>query len=632
MNIKKIVLMMSVLVCAALLFSCGDSQSDTQGTTAADTLMGENTMEPLNTAEDPIHTDSEVGDFGSDSTSVEIPPAPETTKQPEVTQDKENLSALEGRALDYCTRVYDAAVKGETLASDAVSAEMASKWSDTYGVISREMQRFYVKFNNGDISYDNFVCLMKSFAAIDSAKGLSDGYIKLAEVKRNDIDHLKAAKQSADNGKYLSAAISLSKVSGTDSASRGEARDLIGGALDSFKGGITDAVTQYMVRYELSEGRAFLEALRGYGIDSYIDSECARLEEYRKFQEDDLEEVVLWDTLENIYTHCLIAFPEINFATQSTYGNCGTDCLTPDEFRFLLQSLYDRGYIIIDANIVYDSENDTFFKKIKLPKGKKPLIFTFDDVTYDYRKMGRGMVDRLIVDDEGRVCTYTKHKDGTEVVSYDNELFPIIDNFVRSHPDFTFQGARGTLFFTGFDGICGYRTQSEPVNDKEAALGLDRQAEISAAKVVIEALREEGWTFGSHGYNHSRMSTISYASFCRELDMWREEVGSIVGDTGLFCWPYGDHGGGALRKGDAHKYAFELGFNFFFGCGSQRYIANETDGLGIFSDRKGITGQVLVYIEAGYKSYVRDYPYLFDTEKIWDKYRLPYKQWLLSKV
>lgn len=632
MNIKKLMLTLSVLVCAALLFSCASSQTDTTVTTDTDTMMGENTLEPLATVGDSVHTGSTDSTPDADSTSIEIPPAPETTKQPEQTQDKESLSALEGRALDYCTRVYDAAVKGQTLSADATSSEMASKWSDTYGVISREMQRFYVKFNNGDISYDNFVCLMKSFAAINSAKGLSDGYIKLADARRDDIDHLKAAKESVGKGKYLSASISVSKLSRQDSASVSEARTLINNNLDSFKGGITDAVTQYMVRYKLSEGRAFLEALRGYGIDSYIDSECARLEEYRKFQEDDLEEVVLWDTLENIYTHCLIAFPEINFASQSSYGNCGTDCLTPDEFRFLLQSLYDRGYIIIDANIVYDSENDTFFKKIKLPKGKKPLIFTFDDVTYDYRKMGRGMVDRLIVDDEGRVCTYTKHKDGSEVISYDNEIFPIIDDFVRSHPDFTFQGARGTLFFTGFDGICGYRTQSEPVNDKEAALGLDRQAEISAAKVVIEALREEGWSFGSHGYNHSRMSKISYASFCRELDMWREEVGSIVGDTGLFCWPYGDHGGGELRKGDAHKYAFELGFNFFFGCGSQRYIANETDGLGIFSDRKGITGQVLVYIEAGYKSYVRDYPYLFDTEKIWDKYRLPYKSWLLSKA
>jgi peptidoglycan/xylan/chitin deacetylase (PgdA/CDA1 family) len=245
--------------------------------------------------------------------------------------------------------------------------------------------------------------------------------------------------------------------------------------------------------------------------------------------------------------------------------------------------------------------------------------------------MGRGMIDKLILDEDGYVCTYTKHANGKEVISYENEIFPIIDAFVREHPDFSFRGARGTLFFTGFDGICGYRTQSEPVNDREGALGLDRQNEIAEASVIIEALREEGWTFGCHGYNHRHMPTLTEEQFKWEIDAWREEVGAIVGDTGLFCWPYGDHGYGDLRKGDLHKYMFDRGFYFYFGTGAGTYYADELDELGIFSDRKGVTGQALLYIAADYGVYVKYYTPLFDKDKIWDPLRLPYKDWLLEE-
>ena len=170
------------------------------------------------------------------------------------------------------------------------------------------------------------------------------------------------------------------------------------------------------------------------------------------------------------------------------------------------------------------------------------------------------------------------------------------------------------------------------MDDAEAALKLDRQDQIAQAKVVIEALRTEGWTFGCHGYNHSNMPKISAATFRKEIDMWREEVGAIVGDTQLFCWPYGAHTNGDvnLRKNEQHQYLFDSGFTFFFGCGSARYLSNELDGNGIFSDRKGVTGNVLVYIAKEYKSYLRDYPYLFDPDKMWDPLRVQYRDWLVN--
>lgn len=436
-------------------------------------------------------------------------------------------------------------------------------------------------------------------------------------------------KEYFEKGKYMQASRVAAKSVLSDAEVRAQIKLVIDTNLESFKQGVSEAVTEYMVRYQISDGKTYLAGLYGIGIDEFVNDENARLEAYRVFQEDELETVVISETLENIYTHCMIAFPEINFASSSTYRKCGDDCLTYHEFTYLLNALYEKGYIIIDANMLYDPDTGKSVRKLQLPKGKKPLIFTFDDVTYDSRKQGNGMVDKLIVDEDGYVCTYTKMSDGTEVISYDNELFPVLNAFVREHPDFTFRGARGTLFFTGFDGILGYRTQSEPLTDAEAALGLDRNAEIASAKIVVEAMRAEGWTFGSHSYNHRHMTRMSAPEFKEDTDMWLEEVGSIVGETQLFCWPYGDHTdanyNANLRKGELHEYLYNSGFRIFFGCGSARYVASEPDGLGIFTDRKGMTGNVLYYIEMEYKTYLRDYLYLIDPEKMWDPLRIPYK-------
>lgn len=268
-------------------------------------------------------------------------------------------------------------------------------------------------------------------------------------------------------------------------------------------------------------------------------------------------------------------------------------------------------------------------RTLMLPKGKKPLVFSFDDVTYDSRKRGTGMVDKLIVDEDGYVCTYTEKADGSTVVAYDNEIFPVVDEYVRCHPDFTFHGARGTLFLTGFDGILGYRTQSEPVDAAEAALRLDREAEIREASKVVAAMKAEGWTFGSHSCDHRHMTRLSADEFKNDIDTWLGEVGSIVGETQLFLLALRRPHRRTLRCRSSPRRAAQVSLrqrlSHILGCGSARYIAGEPDGLGVFTDRKGMTGDVLYYIEMGYEQYRRDYLYLIDPDAMWDPLRLPYK-------
>ena len=35
---------------------------------------------------------------------------------------------------------------------------------------------------------------------------------------------------------------------------------------------------------------------------------------------------------------------------------------------------------------------------------------------------------------------------------------PIVDDFVREHPDFSYRGDKGTIALTGYNGVLGYRS------------------------------------------------------------------------------------------------------------------------------------------------------------------------------
>jgi len=365
-------------------------------------------------------------------------------------------------------------------------------------------------------------------------------------------------------------------------------------------------VNEFLCKYDLSGAREYVNTLISkHGDSEFLSSELSRIDDYELFQTD----TVLYNgEVEHVFTHCLIAFPELCYNSPKMTAALDEDCITPHEFINIFNSLYDKGYILIDINSLVETEDDgsVSLAKLYLPKGKKPLVFSIDDVTYDSRKAGTGMVDKLILDDNGRVCTYTKHADGTEVISYENEIFPLLESFVRNHPDFTFRGARGTLCHTGFDGLFGYRTQSNPYPGEPT----DRDTEIAQAVKIAAALREEGWTFASHSYGHANMPNCSFGYNKEDTDNWLEEVTPIIGDTQIMVWPYGAF----IREGETHDYLYEQGFRIFCGVGVPPYLTYEPDGRSIFMDRKSLDGYAL-------RNRHDKYLYLFDTEEVWDPLR-----------
>ncbi len=302
------------------------------------------------------------------------------------------------------------------------------------------------------------------------------------------------------------------------------------------------------------------------------------------------EEYYYTSTVEHLFTHCLIAYPEIAFKkTNPMRDNYNIDCITKDEFIKILNSLYQNNYALVDINETFKNENGKIEKqKIKVPVGKKPLILSFDDVNYDHKKMGLGMVDKIIIDNNGNLATSTLIN-GKEEISYSNEFIPILEDFVNKHPSFSIRGAKGTLNLTGYDGILGYRTQSKNL--------INRQEEINKVKPIIKKLKENGWNFACHSYGHYHMNKISYEQFCEEIKLWQNEVEPLIGKTKVYVYPYGEwevYANG--EKSKKHIALENAGFELFCGVGMKTYysyLPTKNTSKVLFMDRKVIDGTTL---------------------------------------
>ena len=372
------------------------------------------------------------------------------------------------------------------------------KWEKAKESVDAALKKAYDNYRKGDLEYNEAVNVINAFSQLSSAKELTDGTkakIESIEQGRIAYSNAKDLKIAGDLVGALTAYLSVNEDDALNyDTSLKKAKEIEVDARE----GISYNINTYLCKFDIDGARDYVKTLSDkLGGSEFITSESDRIEAYYTEQTD---LVTFNGPVEHLFTHCLIAYPELCYSSPSMTASLDEDCITPSEFVKILNALYEKDYILIDINmLINETEDGVEIGEVKIPKGKTPFVFSVDDVTYDSRKMHTGMVDKLIVGEDGRVCTYTKHADGTDVISYENECFPIIDEFVRQHPDFTFQGARGTLCHTGFDGVFGYRTQKDPKEDVDPAY------EKEQALLVAQALKDEGWTFASHSYGHAQM-------------------------------------------------------------------------------------------------------------------------------
>lgn len=316
--------------------------------------------------------------------------------------------------------------------------------------------------------------------------------------------------------------------------------------------------------------------------------------------------------VEHLFFHPLISYPEYTFSSAiPLVRQQGLDdwMVTVGEYNEILQNLYEKDYILVHMSDVW-SEETTATGEVRmvrntlmLPEGKKPLVFSYDDVNYYDYMLVEGFTHKLIMGEDGDLWSWGLDPvTGAEVVTQDLDALTVLDKFVREHPDFSLNGAKGCLSLTGYQGILGYRTQNDidiaATDPARPAFDQKRQAEIDAVTPIIARLKDTGWTFGSHTWGHIRLDKPGEESFARikrDTLRWAEEVGTLVGPTNILFYPHGSRpdGNDVNETGAVFRFLHDQGFRVFASVGINSYSKLKTDISAVICDRLHPDGTTL---------------------------------------
>ena len=290
--------------------------------------------------------------------------------------------------------------------------------------------------------------------------------------------------------------------------------------------------------------------------------------------------------VEHLFFHPIIAYPELAFDGDSEEKGLDDFMVTADEFWKIMDSCYANGYVLVDIGDVWsettgdDGQPKMVRNTLYLPEGKKPLIFSYDDTNYYPYMLDNGFTYKLILGEDGKVTSWGLDPDGKEVTSRELDAIPALDKFVEDHPDFSPFGAKASLSLTGYEGILGYRTQTDGT--------VEWTDELEAAT---------GWTFGSHTWGHIRLSgqRLGLDAIQKDTQKWLDEVGSLVGETPILYYPHGERpdGGDWTQTGPIFQYLQSQGFRVFCSVGIESFSFIKKDICAVICDRLHPDGTTL---------------------------------------
>lgn len=324
--------------------------------------------------------------------------------------------------------------------------------------------------------------------------------------------------------------------------------------------------------------------------------------------------------VEHIFFHQLIVDPSITFAEKNKdlWTNFNAVMTTVDEFKAMMQSMYEKGYILVKISDVIDVKENkdgtrTVTKKsLMLPKGKKPFILSEDDTNF-YRattlKVG-GLGQKFVLDENGKPKVEYIDKNGKTLVG-DYDVVPVLDTFIEEHPDFSYRGAKGYIGVTGYDGVLGYRINE--IHESETQIQSDNlEEDREMVKKIAKACRDNGWEFASHSYSHNYMSNQTVAEVKQDAQWWQDEVEKYIGETDVYLFPYGDWGQNGEHGAEKLQVLEDFGFTSMHGVGIKTYNIVK-DGY-YFMDRANLDGQSLCNRADILSKF-------FDAKELWDKGR-----------
>lgn len=384
----------------------------------------------------------------------------------------------------------------------------------------------------------------------------------------------------------------------------------------------------------IAAGYDYEKAISMLESSEFYEGSTIMQERVKQYQTQD-GQLVVYSQPENIthvFFHSLIVDTARAFDGDEDQNGYNMYMTTVDEFKAILEQMYQRGYVLISPyDMAYEvtDETGTYFRygEIQLPAGKTPFIMSQDDLNY-YSYMigtgsginetpifadtnGDGFAHKIVIGQDGfPTCEYMDADGNVSTGDYD--LVPVLERFIQDHPDFSYHGARAILGVTGYEGVFGYRTKPS----YETELGAERYAaEVQAAKDVAQCLREHGWVLASHSYGHPAYGNINAQRVDRDSTKWENTVQTVIGETDVILYPHGSDIAGVGKystSNDKFNVLYEDGYRYFFNVDSRTW--NQLGPNYFRGGRRNLDGYRMYH----YPDLVSD---LFDANTVLDRHR-----------
>ena len=305
--------------------------------------------------------------------------------------------------------------------------------------------------------------------------------------------------------------------------------------------------------------------------------------------------------IEQVFFHSLIVYPELAFGPHSSQPQGYNYWMTTQlEFQRMLPLLMERGFVLVRISDLYevDAQGNVFEKELYLPKGKRPLLMSVDNVGYPESRKKEGFASRLIIDENNEVTAVIRNPQGIEIISRTAEVFPIVDDFIKNHPEFSYRGAKGMIGITGSWGVMGY--------DPKIA------SEAEIAKKILNRLSLSGWDFVSHSYTHAGGKYFSENSTLEgvreDTELFKKWIVPIIGNSNVFIAPFG-----VTLNEEMYQYLVDEGYTFYLNI--DRRSQPKIIGKSVLMPRINLDG----FVMNRDKEYITKH--FFDVDKVYDTRR-----------
>ena len=290
----------------------------------------------------------------------------------------------------------------------------------------------------------------------------------------------------------------------------------------------------------------------------------------------------------NLSFHVLMADPTRAISDAQYGGLYNRNFVTINEFSKILEHLYSGGYILVDfdsfisTSTGVDGRESFFQSQLMLPAGKKPIMITETMVNYFNYMIdgnndgepdagGAGFASKLVVDENGDIkAQYVDGSNQTLIGNYD--LVPILEDFIKAHPDFSYRGARAILAVTGHEGVFGYRCNTSYIASKSQSY-YDEQ--VAGAKEIAQALRDKGYTIASYTYSNQKYRDLSAKEISQEMTNWKNQVTPVLGEVDVMVFAR-ENGGINDYTGAVFTSLSDTGFQYFVDDGEKPSVTINT--------------------------------------------------------